>query len=139
MGRKGARRLWKRIGVVFSVLSAIVWAARFLGALGDAVPDALIHGFVGAGIAALVAVAVATFTDSDEPTLTADQAAEIEKLRINRRHALLMDQDFMGCMVIIGAGVAIFVLLVGAMIGGCPPGNPQDLEGTPAMAAGLDT
>ena len=88
-------------------------------------PDALIYTLIGAGGAALVAVAVATFAGSDGPTLTSEQLFKLEQQRTEMRQALLMDQEFMGCVVIIGGILLAFLLVAGFMLGGCLVDNPR--------------
>jgi len=97
------------------------------------VPDALIYTLIGAGGAAFVAVAVATFAGSDGPTLTSEQLFKLEQQRAEMRHALLADQDLMGCIEIIGGLVLAFLLIAGMLLGGSPLATPEP----PARARSL--
>ena len=88
-------------------------------------PDALIYTLIGAGGATLVAVAVATFAGSDGPTLTSEQLFKLEQQRTEMRQALLMDQDFMGCVVIIGGILLAFPIGRGVDARRMPVDNPR--------------
>ena len=51
-------------------------------------PDGLVFGLIGAGITAVVAVAIATFSGDNGPPLTADQVFKLEQRRVELRHKI---------------------------------------------------